>query len=154
MSDPLDPRMVVRRHVEISCEVVRERGFRLLGSRTLDVSTEGLRFAWNGEAILTGEPVIASFRVPGTWIDVEATVARVCHGRRSWDTASVGVTFDVIAPSSRAALAAYLLGLPRAGGQRRELSVRRARVEQLAHQSAVKEILAGLSSLGDMFAAV
>lgn len=140
-------RVLTRRSVQLTCEVVRERGFRLLSTRTLDVSSEGMRVAWNGEAVLTGEPVIATLRVAGMWIDLEGSIVRVSHGRRAWDTAALGVSFDVIAPAARAVLSAALLGLPEAQSSRRQLSVRRARVELDAHRSALREMLAGFAEL-------
>ncbi|MBI2389312.1 MAG: PilZ domain-containing protein [Deltaproteobacteria bacterium] len=79
-------RRSVRRYVRMDCQVVRERGFRLIGRHALDLSTTGMRVAALDRA-LTGDPVILSFRVPGTetWVDAEGTVARVVHGRRSCD---------------------------------------------------------------------
>src|SRR4029079_18152476 len=60
-----------------------------------------------------GEPLIVSFQIPGTWIDPEATVARVIHGRPPGDEGmALGALFTVISPSARAALAGYLHGRP------------------------------------------
>lgn len=105
-------RASTRRAVEIPCQVVRERGFRLLADRTLDLSVDGMLVAL-GAPVDGGEPVIASFEIPGRWIDVEAVVTRVVHGRRPYDDApAVGLSFRGLAPSARAALAGFLHGRP------------------------------------------
>src|SRR5262249_18408044 len=76
-------RRTFRRALLLPCQVVRERDFRLVADQLLDVSTGGL-LARTRLPVLTGEDVIVSFRGPrtNTWIDAEATVARVVHGRR------------------------------------------------------------------------
>src|SRR4051812_34627455 len=76
----------VRRNIVMRCQVVRERDFRIVGRQAFDVSSEGMLVAAD-VPILTGEPLIVSFVVPfgRTWIDAEATVARVIHGRRDGD---------------------------------------------------------------------
>lgn len=112
-------RRSVRRYVRLECEVVRERGFKLLGRRTLDLSTTGLRIAAMDDA-LTGEPVIFSFRAPGseTWIDAEGTVARVLHGRRDYDFGpSVGIDFS-LSDEQRAVLRKQLSKYPPAAPKR------------------------------------
>ena len=83
---PFAERRAPRHMVRIDCQVVRERDFRLIARRTLDLSSAGMLVAADTE-VLTGEPLIVSFRAPRTdrWIDAEATVARVIHGRRPGD---------------------------------------------------------------------
>lgn len=86
----------------ISCEVVRDDGFVLLGRSILDISETGLRASFTAEAIendlvskLTiGESLWVSFHAPnvGLWFDFEAEVARVSAGRRPQD---VGPSFGV-----------------------------------------------------------
>jgi hypothetical protein len=98
---------------------VRLHDFKLIADRTLDVSVDGLLLPLRTR-VLTGESLIVSFSIPGMWIDVEATVARVIHGRRPGDDGlAIGVIFDSMAPSARAALAGFLHGrrtpLPRRG---------------------------------------
>lgn len=88
-------RRSIRRAVRIACQVVRERDFRLIGSRTLDLSYEGMLVACD-VPVLTGESVIFSFQVPrlGEWIEGEGVVARVVHGRRPLDRGhAVGIAF-------------------------------------------------------------
>ncbi len=112
-------RAASRRAVTIPCQAVREHDFVLIADRTLDISIDGLLLPLRRH-VLTGESLIVSFAIPGMWIDVEATVARVIHGRRPGDDGlAAGVIFDRISPSARAALAGYLHGrkvpLPRRG---------------------------------------
>ncbi len=107
-------RGATRREVVLPCQAVRERDFRLIADRTLDVSVDGLLLPVEDPAILEGESLIVSFPIPGIWIDVECSVARIIRGRRPADDGlfAVGVLFDVISPSARAALAGYLHGRP------------------------------------------
>ncbi len=107
-------RRSVRRFVRLECEVVRERGFKLLGRKALDLSTSGIRFAALDHA-LTGEPVILAFRAPGAkvWIDAEGTVSRVVHGRRTMDFgASMAVHFSSLPDELRTILRKQLLKCP------------------------------------------
>ena len=101
------------------CQAVREQDFVLIADRTLDVSTEGLLLPLRSR-VRVGDALIVSFPIPGLWIDLDATVARVVHGRRPGDDGiAVGVMFDCVPPSTRAALAGFLHGrrapLPRRG---------------------------------------
>ena len=61
--------------------------FRLVADRIVNLSQSGM-VVTPANPVLTGERLIASFKLPrsGAWIDVEATVTRVAHGRRSGDT--------------------------------------------------------------------
>ena len=78
----------VRRSVMWPCSVVRERDFRLVARHLVDLSEEGL-FALSDLPVLTGEPLIVSFRAPlgRAWVDAEASRslllrrARAPHGR-------------------------------------------------------------------------
>lgn len=105
-------RASTRREVVLPCQAVRERDFKLIAEHTLDVSVDGVLLPVSAP-ILTGEPIIVSFQIPGAWIDAEAIVTRVVHGRRPEDEGlAVGAIFDVISPASRAALAGFLHGRP------------------------------------------
>ncbi len=105
-------RIATRRGVTLPCQAVRERDFKLIADRTLDISVDGVLLPVQ-EHILTGETLILSFPIPGMWIDAEATVTRVVHNRRPGDDGlACGVLFDVISPSARAALAGFLHGKP------------------------------------------
>jgi hypothetical protein len=105
-------RIATRRGVTLPCQAVRERDFKLIADRTLDISVDGLLIPI-AEPILTGETLIVSFPIPGMWIDAECTVTRVVHGRRPEDEGlACGILFDVISHSARAALAGFLHGKP------------------------------------------
>jgi hypothetical protein len=65
--------------------------------------------------VLTGESLIVTFRMPfsRTWVDAEATVARVIHGRRPTDRRrALGLFFDHIDDRSRSLLRTNLSELP------------------------------------------
>lgn len=61
------------------CHAVRERDFALLGDWAADVTSEGM-LVRSDAAVIVGETVLVSFRVPpmGTWVDAEARAVRVC----------------------------------------------------------------------------
>ncbi len=91
-------RALLRRDVRTSCEVVRERDFRLVGKRVLDLSARGMLLESDAR-LLTGEEVIVSFRGPASsrWYDCVGSVARVLHGRRKRDRMrAVGISFDTL----------------------------------------------------------
>lgn len=96
-------RMSFRRFVRLPCQVVRERDFKLVGERMLDLSTDGALIEVS-RPVLTGERILLSFRAPRSdlWFDVEATVARVVHGRRDGDPGlAVGLEFHTLDQGSR-----------------------------------------------------
>jgi hypothetical protein len=139
-------RIATRREVLLPCQAVRESDFTLIADRTLDVSVDGLLLPV-AEHILTGETLIVSFPIPGLWIDTECTVTRMVHGRRPGDDGrlAIGVLFDVISPSARAALAGFLHGKPPPLPRRGPLA-RLRRGEggpQLADESTMNQILVG-----------
>src|SRR6188768_563866 len=76
-------RQATRHSVRLECQVVRERDFRLVADRIVNLSETGLVVS-PADPALTGERLLVSFRIPhsGHWVDAEATVARVVHGRR------------------------------------------------------------------------
>ena len=103
----------VRRAVRVECQVVREKDFRLLATRTENLSSGGM-LVRAGERALTGEPVIVSFRVPRSrrWVDARATIARVLHGRRPGDRGlRYGVEFEALAPEDERYLRSCLKGM-------------------------------------------
>jgi c-di-GMP-binding flagellar brake protein YcgR len=108
------PRRAFRREVILSCQVVRERDFRLVSELALDLSTEGMLVSTE-QRVLTGEEVLVSFRPPRSrhWVDLQATVARVVHGRRSGDRGRcLGLAFHGVDAASRRLLFHHLRGLP------------------------------------------
>ncbi len=107
-------RRVLRRAIRVECQVVRERDFRLVGSRALDLSPMGMLIMAQ-ERVLTGEPLLVTFRLPlsSHWFDAEATVARVVHGRRPGDRGRCfGVEFDTLQPDAQWYLRDMLRGVP------------------------------------------
>ncbi len=103
-----------RHAVCMRCEVVRERDFKLVSRRILDLSETGMLVS-SDERLLTGESLLVSFRVPFStvWLDAEATVARVVHGRRPGDDhRALGLAFDAIDGGLVDALRRNLRGLP------------------------------------------
>ncbi len=107
-------RRVIRRAIQVDCQVVRERDFRLIASRGVDVSSTGMLVATE-ETVLTGEPLFISFRLPRTerWFDAEATIARVVHGRRPGDRGRcIGLEFDTLDADAKWLLARALRDVP------------------------------------------
>jgi hypothetical protein len=99
-------RRPLRRSMIALCQVVRERDFRLVGRRVLDVSEDGL-LVETDLPVLTGEAILVSFQLPfaRSWIDAEATVMRVVHGRRKADRRrGLGLWFERIDATARLAL--------------------------------------------------
>lgn len=99
-------RRAFRHEVHLACQVVRVRDFRLVADSMLDLSTRGMRVPTRSR-VLTGEELIVSFRAPRSdlWIDVDATVARVAHGRRPGERGrSLGLSFQGLDERARRAL--------------------------------------------------
>ena len=111
----MNQRSTIRRAVRVECQVVRERDFTLVGKSAVDLSTRGM-LVETTEQVLTGEPLVVSFRSPKnkrTWFDCEATVARVVHGRRPYDGGRfLGVCFDGLDDWQAFVLRSELRGLP------------------------------------------
>jgi hypothetical protein len=80
---PLTHHRTPRRILRAKCQVVRERDFRLVADQVVDLSPTGA-LVMPADPVLTGEAVIISFKLPHIpyWLDAEAIVARVVHGRR------------------------------------------------------------------------
>ena len=152
---PRESRQSSRREVMLPCQAVREHDFKLIADRTLDISIDGLLLPLRTR-VLTGESLIVSFAIPGMWIDVEATVARIVHGRRPGDDGlAAGVLFHRISPAARAALAGFLHGrrspLPRRGPLAR---LRRGELApQLADETLMQNMLLpmpGIEEIADI----
>jgi hypothetical protein len=104
------PRYLMR----LPCQVVRERDFRLVADRIENLSQTGLSVS-PAEPVLTGETLIVSFRLPRerVWIDAQACVTRVIHGRRSGeDQRALGLVFEEIGEEQRCAIARELAAVP------------------------------------------
>ena len=85
------------------CQVVREHDFRLVADQIIDLSVSGVLVA-PADPVLTGERVMLSFQLPHSlyWLDTEAVVTRVVHGRRPGEhTRALALSFDRISGLSR-----------------------------------------------------
>ena len=103
-------RREIRRRVSLSCRVVRESDFRLLGTRAVDLSPDGMCVMALRDAA-PGESLIVSFRATelGLWFDAEAKVARVVRGRRPKDRGRcLGISFTRFDPVMRLVLRGHL----------------------------------------------
>lgn len=107
-------RRPVRRCVRSWCQLVRERDFRLVADHIEDLSVEGIRVG-PADPVLTGETLLFSFKIPyfDVWVDTEAVVCRVLHGRRPGETSrSLGLEFSGLAPWHRYLLQQALARIP------------------------------------------
>ncbi len=103
-----------RRLIRQRCQVVRERDFTLIADRVVDLSPGGA-LVMPADPVLTGERVILSFQLPHSlyWIDAEATVTRVVHGRRPGEhTRGIALELDGMTGLSRFMLERALRHLP------------------------------------------
>jgi hypothetical protein len=109
-----DDRVTTRRAVRGEVQVVEEQEFVLLAEDVVDLSEDGMLVASDAVPPI-GTTVFVSFQAPGTdtWIDTEATVARISRGRRGGkDVRGLGLRFGAMSDESRAALATALIGRP------------------------------------------
>jgi hypothetical protein len=107
-------RREMRRAMVVSCQVVRERDFRLIAEKALDVSPDGMLVATDVE-LEVGENVFVSFRATGLglWFDTEASVARVIRGRRPGDKGKgIGLRFSTLPAVKRLILRGHLRKVP------------------------------------------
>lgn len=133
---PKTPRHASRHSVKIECQVVRERDFRLVADRVLNLSSSGA-LVGPADPALTGERILVSFRIPRStvWIDAEATVTRVIHGRRPGEfSRALAIEFDELEALPRFMLAEALRVVPpappkSAPGRRSSASLMRAMVQ-------------------------
>lgn len=118
------PRRPLRHSVRLGCQVVRARDFKLVADEMVEISEGGL-LVLPKVRLLTGESLYVSFMAPFTrsYVDVEATVARVIHGRRLGDVGpSVGLSIDHMDEAARALVRSQLTFLPTVAPRRRTLS--------------------------------
>lgn len=107
-------RREVRRAISMTCQIVRERDFRLVSEKALDVSPDGMLVATDIE-LEPGENVFVSFRATelGLWFDTEARVARVIRGRRPGDRGrGVALRFSTLPRVKRLILRGHLRKVP------------------------------------------
>jgi hypothetical protein len=112
---PPEARQRPCRHIALMpCQVVRERDFVLVAGRIANLSVTGLLVA-PAHPVLTGDRLIVSFRSPGwgIWIDSEATVTRVVHGRRQGESSrALGLELDQLNDWSRYVIQKNIRWLP------------------------------------------
>jgi hypothetical protein len=92
-----------RRLLRQPCQVVRERDFTLIADQVVDLSATGA-LVMPADPVLTGERVILSFQLPHSlhWVDTEALVTRVLHGRRPGEhTRGVALELDGLSGLNR-----------------------------------------------------
>ncbi len=107
-------RIAIRRDLQLRCQVIRGKDHRLIGARTVDLSTDGLLVRSEGD-IAVGDPVIVSFRATDFDIrfDAEGEVTRILHGRRDYDRGRcLGVRFDLKGAVHRHILRGHLRRVP------------------------------------------
>ena len=107
-------RREVRRAISMTCQIVRERDFRLVSEKALDVSPDGMLVATDVD-IEPGENVFVSFRATalGIWFDTEARVARVIRGRRPGDKGrGIALRFSTMPRVKRLILRGHLRRVP------------------------------------------
>jgi c-di-GMP-binding flagellar brake protein YcgR len=112
----------------LRCEIVRERDFRLISRELVDISRTGARLITH-EAILTGEELVLSFSDDRgrVFVDAEAEVVRVVHGRRPNDrlertrgARTLGIRFSALPGESAKHLESMLGSLAVAAARRNE----------------------------------
>lgn len=121
---PYVPRRPSRHRIRLACQIVRERDFKLVSREIVEVSENGL-LVRPETRVLTGEELIVSFMAPFSriFVDAEAIVARVVHGRRLTDGGpALGISFQHIDPVARALLVRHLEHVPMRAPERRLLS--------------------------------
>jgi hypothetical protein len=107
-------RQAIRRAVQIPCQVVRERDFKLIGARTVDLSPDGMLVKSEAD-VRPDEKLIVSFKLTAfdLWFDTEAVVARVVAGRRPGDRGRcLGVRFRGLDAIARHILRGNLRKVP------------------------------------------
>jgi PilZ domain len=107
-------RETIRRAVQIPCQVVRERDFKLIGARTVDLSPHGMLVKSEAD-VLPDERLIVSFRATAfnLWFDTEAVVTRIVSGRRPGDPGRcLGVRFRTLDAVARHILRGSLRKVP------------------------------------------
>jgi len=103
-----------RRLLRQMCQVVRERDFKLIADQVVDLSATGA-LVMPADPVLTGERVILSFQLPNSlhWVDTEALVTRVLHGRRPGEhTRGIALELDGLTGLNRFMLERALKYMP------------------------------------------
>jgi len=115
------PRRPSRHPVRLACEIVRERDFKLISREIVELSESGL-LVRPETRVLTGDELLVSFMAPFSriYIDAQAVVARIVHGRRVTDPGqAIGIAFDNIDACSRALIQRQMADLPEISARHR-----------------------------------
>jgi hypothetical protein len=118
------PRRPARHRIKLACQIVRERDFKLVSDQIVELSDSGMLVVPKLR-VMTGESLLVSFMAPYTrlFLDAEAVVSRVVHGRRLGDEGpGLGLELSGMDQLSRTILRAQLDSLPPAPPRRRALS--------------------------------
>ncbi len=109
----LQERRAIRRAIQIDCQVVRERDFKIVGERTVDLSTDGMLVPTELD-VEPGEELFVSFQLMfGIQVDVGGKIARLIRGLRTDDQGPcVGVKFDGLDPVTRHIMRGSLRKVP------------------------------------------
>jgi len=113
-TSPTSHHRMPRRLIRQRCQVVRERDFQLIADQVVDLSPRGA-LVMPADPVITGERVILSFQLPSSlfWVDAEAVVTRVLHGRRPGEhTRGVALELDGLSGLSRFMLERALRHMP------------------------------------------
>lgn len=108
-------RAEIRRARPMPCQVVRERDFKMVATKALDVSADGMFVAADTADVARGDKLIVSFFATGLdlWFDTEATVTRVSRGRRLRDRPpGFGLRFDTLPGVKRLILRGHFRKVP------------------------------------------
>ncbi len=111
--ETLNPRSI-RHTARFDCQVVRLHDFKLVADRIEDLSGDGM-LVGPADPVLTGEELIVSFQLPGLrdYIDVDAVVTRVVHGRRPGECRrGLGLSYVGLSRFQQLLLNAYIRRLP------------------------------------------
>jgi len=104
----------VRHRLDLACQIVRERDFRVIADRAVDVSPNGMLVVTDHD-LEAGENLFVTFKATqlGLWFDTEASVERFVLGRRAADRApGVGIRFTTLDPVKRLILRGHLRRVP------------------------------------------
>ena len=111
---PASHHRMPRRLLRQRCQVIRERDFRLIADQVVDLSASGA-LVMPADPVITGERLILSFQLPHSlyWVDTEALVTRVLHGRRPGEhTRGIALELEGLSGLSRFMLERALKYMP------------------------------------------
>ena len=108
-------RQEIRRAYAMECHVVRDRDFREVGGKVLDLSPNGMLVAVD-DGVPVGDSVLVSFRATplNLWFDTDAIVTRSLAGRRPGDPSglALGLEFTSLDAVARLILRGFLRHVP------------------------------------------